>query len=494
MKAFISRIVLFLMLFSFSVNVLWGQEKKLTIGIDQVIYYALARSLPSQTNVQSLRRSQLEFALFQTALLPTVNLKSIPISFNRTIVQRYDVNEAADIYVTQQNIYSFLNLELTKPLGATGGRIFVNANVGRLQNLGENPFINFSTSPINIGLSQPIGGFNPYKWEKLQAPIRLQAAERRNILVQEQISRDAVGLYFDLLIAQQSMALSLQNMRLLDTLLEISKKRNLLGGVPQDQLLQLELQILESETDYERQRNQVGILKNRLINFLQLSATTKMDLEVPSFLEMPQIPVQQALKYCMTNHPNITDQELLLLDATKAYEKQYKESRFQANLDASIGLNQSDSTFASSLQNPLDQEVVFFSFDIPLVDWGRRKQALEIAEAAKIQQEFELQNQKFNLQTELQAELSKREFFYQQNERLEKMALLAAEQLKISQRQYLSGKIDLLTLSLARSKNNQIQRSKIDLLREYWLWMYNLRSLTLYDFRLDQPIAPYDDF
>lgn len=294
MKAFISRIVLFLMLFSFSVNVLWGQEKKLTIGIDQVIYFALARSLPSQTNVQSLRRSQLEFALFQTALLPTVNLKSIPISFNRTIVQRYDVNEAADIYVTQQNIYSFLNLELTKPLGATGGRIFVNANVGRLQNLGENPFINFSTSPINIGLSQPIGGFNPYKWEKLQAPIRLQAAERRNILVQEQISRDAVGLYFDLLIAQQSMALSLQNMRLLDTLLEISKKRNLLGGVPQDQLLQLELQILESETDYERQRNQVGILKNRLINFLQLSATTKMDLEVPSFLEMPQIPVQQA--------------------------------------------------------------------------------------------------------------------------------------------------------------------------------------------------------
>ncbi|MEL7064105.1 MAG: TolC family protein, partial [Bacteroidota bacterium] len=188
------------------------------------------------------------------------------------------------------------------------------------------------------------------------------------------------------------------------------------------------------------------------------------------------------------------DQELLLLDATKAYEKQYKESRFQANLDASIGLNQSDSTFASSLQNPLDQEVVFFSFDIPLVDWGRRKQALEIAEAAKIQQEFELQNQKLNLQTELQAELSKREFFYQQNERLEKMALLAAEQLKISQRQYLSGKIDLLTLSLARSKNNQIQRSKIDLLREYWLWMYNLRSLTLYDFRLDQPIAPYDDF
>ncbi|MEO1807789.1 MAG: TolC family protein, partial [Bacteroidota bacterium] len=286
----------------------------------------------------------------------------------------------------------------------------------------------------------------------------------------------------------------LQNMRLLDTLLEISKKRNLLGGVPQDQLFQLELQILESETDYERQRNQVGILKNRLINFLQLSATTKMDLEVPSFLEMPQIPVQQALKYCMTNHPNITDQELLLLDATKAYEKQYKESRFQANLDASIGLNQSDSTFASSLQNPLDQEVVFFSFDIPLVDWGRRKQALEIAEAAKIQQEFELQNQKFNLQTELQAELSKREFFYQQNERLEKMALLAAEQLKISQRQYLSGKIDLLTLSLARSKNNQIQRSKIDLLREYWLWMYNLRSLTLYDFRLDQPIVPYDDF
>ncbi|MEL6134472.1 MAG: TolC family protein, partial [Bacteroidota bacterium] len=200
MKARISSIVILLWMVEFSMSGLLAQDQVRRMGMDEVIRLALVHSLPSKMNAQNLWRSQLEFARFQTDLYPVINLKTIPIAFNRTIVQRYDVNEGADLYVTQQNIYSFLNLEVSKPLGLTGGRIFVNANVGRLQNLGENPFINFSTSPINIGLSQPIGGFNPYKWAKIQAPLRLQAAEKRSILEQEQISQEAVTLYFDLLV------------------------------------------------------------------------------------------------------------------------------------------------------------------------------------------------------------------------------------------------------------------------------------------------------
>lgn len=53
---------------------------------------------------------------------------------------------------------------------------------------------------------------------------------------------------------------------------------------------------------------------------------------------------------------------------------------------------------------------------------------------------------------------------------------------------YLIGKIDITNLFIAQNERDSATRSYIQALRNYWLGLYNLRRLTLYDFERQELI------
>lgn len=179
------------------------------------------------------------------------------------------------------------------------------------------------------------------------------------------------------------------------------------------------------------------------------------------------------------------------MQADRDYAQAKSQSTFNATLNANLGFNQTSVDFIDLYDRPQNRQFFSVSFDIPIFNWG--KQQAEINAAKNQQQQvannIEFQRRQFNQEVEYTVS----EFL-----QLRDQVLLAAQSDTIAQRRYqvaqnryLIGKIDVTNLFIAQNEKDAARQEYIQALREYWMGWYNLRRLTLYDFRQDQPIT-YD--
>ncbi|MBO6762938.1 MAG: TolC family protein, partial [Roseivirga sp.] len=78
----------------------------------------------------------------------------------------------------------------------------------------------------------------------------------------------------------------------------------------------------------------------------------------------------------------------------------------------------------------------------------------------------------------------------------EKRQAIALKGFEITNGRYLAGKVGILELNNARETKDSAVRNYVSALQQYWVAYYELRSLTLYDFRnnelLYNPLLEYD--
>jgi outer membrane protein TolC len=66
---------------------------------------------------------------------------------------------------------------------------------------------------------------------------------------------------------------------------------------------------------------------------------------------------------------------------------------------------------------------------------------------------------------------------------------IALRRYQVARNRYLIGNIDITNLLIAQNERDSAKRAYIQALRTYWLGVYNLRRLTLYDFESQAPIT-----
>ena len=129
-----------------------------------------------------------------------------------------------------------------------------------------------------------------------------------------------------------------------------------------------------------------------------------------------------------------------------------------------------------------DNQIVEVGLSIPILDWGKRKGKVKVAESnrdvvlSKIRQEQMDFNQDIFLLVEN---------FNNQAAQLEIAAevdTLAEKRYKTSIETFMIGKIDILDLNDAQSSKDDAKQKHIQELYYYWRYFYNIRSITLYDF------------
>lgn len=136
------------------------------LTLNESIEMAISGSLQSFRTQNMYMASYWEYRLFKAGRLPSLNLKTTPLQYYRDFTRRYDSQQNIDIYREQQSLYSYVNLAITQNLDITGGTFFIDSDLGYMENFGDNAYSQLSTTPIRIGYSQSLFGFNSFKWEK----------------------------------------------------------------------------------------------------------------------------------------------------------------------------------------------------------------------------------------------------------------------------------------------------------------------------------------
>jgi outer membrane protein TolC len=485
------KVVLLILLIFFSSGVYAQSTKK--FSLTESIEIAVDSSLQAFIAQNMYRSSYWSYRSFRAARLPSLNLQTNPLQFRRDFTKRYDSYENIDIYRQQQTLYSSGNLSIRQNFDLTGGTFYVDSELGYMRNFGENNYSQFTSVPVRIGYSQPLFGFNSFKWEKKIEPIKFERAKTQFLYSREGISELAIQYFFALAMAQMEYDMAKNNVASSDTLYRIGQERQKIASISNVDLLTLKLDVVNAGNALKNAEISLKRAMFDFVSFLNIDKQTDVKLELPDRPEDIIISPEEAVKYAQSYNPDFMGYIQEMYEAEREVDRTMKSSNFDANFSVSVGFNQVAPNFADAYKHPLQQDVINIGLNIPLMDWGVRRGRANMARNNLNVTKISIQQKEQQLEQDVLMTVN--DFNIQQDmiNSAEEALSLATMAYDVTKERFIIGKADLNSLTLSLNRQNSAQRSYISALRSYWLNYYKLRKLTLYDFINKEVLADQFD-
>ncbi len=466
-----------------------------TLSLGDVINLAKENSLEALLAKHRFTGSYWSFRSYKANYLPSVSLEADLVDLNRSIVkdQIYQNGEWVPIFGETSRLNSSLNLQVTQMVPFTGGRIFMSSQLGRLDLLNDDPATLMST-PISVGFRQPLFSYNEFKWERQIEPIKFEEAKKAYLESMEDVNLKSVRLFFDMALYQRNVKTYEKNVTSNDSLFRMANGRFELGTIDQGDLMQMELNYLKSMDQLTKSKIELEMRRARLRRFLGYN--DNIDFELTTTKEVPefQVDVQTATDMARTNNPQMLSMDRQLLQAEQSVAQARANARFNADLVASFGLTQQSTEFANVYKDPRQSQRLTVGVSMPILDWGKRKGMVKMAESSYDVIELSVEQQKIEFDQNIFLEVMN---FNMQGDQLAlaaKTDTLSQTRFDITKQKFIIGKVDVLKLNDALEAKDIAIQNFMGALRTYWEYYYNIRKTTLYDFELKKPLfQDYDE-
>ena len=129
-----------------------------------------------------------------------------------------------------------------------------------------------------------------------------------------------------------------------------------------------------------------------------------------------------------------------------------------------------------------DNQVIEAGIRVPILDWGKRRGQVKVAQSNREVVQSRLRQEKMNFNQSLFILV---EQFNNQRTQLEiadEADRIAQQRYKTNVETFMIGRISTLDLNDAQVSKDQARQNHISELYQYWSFYYQLRSLTLWDF------------
>jgi outer membrane protein TolC len=450
--------------------------------LEEALSLAKYQSLDALNAKQQFRSSFWEYRSFKGDYLPQLNLNATVPDLQR-VIQSIPIG-GVQTYTPQQYIQYSADLGLTQRIGFTGGTLSVSSGLRRLDNvINDSTSISYLSNPINIGYSQPIFQYNPFKWERKIQPLKYSLAKRKYLEDIEQVNITTTDYFFGLLQAQIEKKIALTNLSNYDTLYRIAKGRYQLGKIAENDLLLLELNFLKAQAAVEIANLGLDNALFRFKSFLRIKDTASFVLIPPSSIVFTTVNPMFAVEEANKNSSTSEDFQRRLLEAARDVNFAKMDGRFDAKLSAVFGYNQTAPSLQKAYNGALDQEQVTLGLNIPILDWGVARGKIKMAESKEeivknsVEQEI--------IDFERNVYLKVIQFNMQKNQLriAAKSDTVARKTYEVTKGRYLIGKINsILDLNNAQIETDNAEKSYYESLQTYWRSSFELRKMTLYDF------------
>ncbi|WP_216848916.1 TolC family protein [Pedobacter sp. L105] len=455
----------------------WAQTGQ-SFALEDIISLAKRESLSSKIAKSTKFNLYYQYLSYQAGNKPLLSLTGNLLNFNKNYSPVTQPDGTVVFLPVTQN-YANFGLAFSEPIQSTGGTVSINSGLQRFDDFGLKSK-QYSGIPLNVSLEQPFLAFNEYKWKKKIEPLKLQEAEKQYIKDTESISLQATKDYFDVLDAQANLELAKKNLESQKIIYEIENKRVSLGTTTKDKILQIKLQLLNSQQELESAKVNIKTALSSLVNYSGLADSVKIHLLVPEKLPKLSITAEKAIEEAKKNRAEFISYLRRKLESQRDLD-QAKKDRYNVKLIAAYGLSGVGETLGLFYNQTRAQANVTFTLAIPIIDWGRTKQKINIATSnletvnyTIAQEEIELKHEITNLVDNLQL-VSNNISITQQAD------TIAEERYELTQEQFRFGKTTVTELNIALNEKDTAKRSYISALRNFWESYYQLRVLTLYN-------------
>jgi len=324
--------------------------------------------------------------------------------------------------------------------------------------------------------------------------MKYEEAKKTFLTGMEDVNLKAVRYFYDLALAQMNVKTSEFNKANNDTLYQIAKGRFELGMIDQGDLMQMELNLLTSTDNLNKDKLDLEVKKSNLRTFLGFN--DKINIELLTTLDVPklEVNVDQAIQHAMENNPTMLSMARSILEAEQNVAQQQANARFNANLMASYGLTQRASDLSEVYKNPQESQRLNIGVTVPILDWGMRKGQVKMAKSGLDVTRVNVEQQKIDFEQQVFLDIMQ---FNMQDEQLvlaAKTDTISRTRYDITKQKFMLGSLDVLKLNDALAQKDRAITNYMTALRTYWNYFYNVRKTTLWDFEKNIPLEQrYED-
>lgn len=460
-------------------------QEALELTLQQTIRHAQEQSPDAQSARHSFRSSYWNYRYYRANYLPNLTLTSNP--YLDRAINKVTLGDGSVKFVEQNLLASDLTLSLTQNVPWTGGTFFVETSAQRIDLFSDNSH-SYQTSPVNIGYRQSLFGHNSLKWDRRIEPVRYREARKRYAETLELVAAAATQKFFALATAQSNYEIACTNYANADTLYIYARGRYDIGTISENEMLQLEINKLTEETNRMNARIEVDNAMQELRSYLGIQQDVDLKVRIEDFVPDLQIDLNEALLLAAQNSPDIENMQRRRLESESAVAQARANAGLKADIYLRFGLTQTADRWKNAWRNPMDQQYVSFSVSLPILDWGRGKGQVRVAKSNRDLVQTQVEQDKTDFDLNIRKLVKQFNLQAQRVHIAARTDTTAQRRADVARRLYLLGQSTILDLNASITEKDSARRNYVTALYDYWSLYYTLRSLTLYDFRQDQPL------
>lgn len=460
------------------------------ISLEEAIDIAQKNSPDYKALLNQNQASYWRYRRFKAGFLPQLRFDATLPQY-RNSVNRITLDDGSDGFRRTNQIRFDGTLSLNQNIALTGGTVSISSQFERVDVSEPFEATNFAVIPFSLNYNQNSLFYNDFKWQKRIEPLIYEEAKREFIETMEQISFNTSRRYFALLKAQIQTKIAKSNYSNQDTLFQISKGRFKMGKIAENDLLQIELSVLNSENDVITNEINFKRSSQNLSRYLVLD-TEDILLATPEELTSFTVTVGKALEEARANRKAVIEFRRRRLQAERDVAEVRGSNRVQMSLRANFGISQQGNEFNNLFNDYNQQQNVTLSLGIPILDWGVSKSRRKLVEANKdlVNTNIEIQEQEFEQEIYLHV-------LNWQNQRnflntTKKAQEIALKRYEIAKKRFVLGKITITDLNIALQEQDRSVLQYLNSLEKFWTDYYILRQLTLFDFIKNKKIEVAD--
>lgn len=463
-----------------------GSARELSLTLDDAIVMARTRSVNSAVALDELKTAYWQWRTYRADRLPEVGLTATAPAY----ANRYTPYMDADgnySFVRSHNLDVQAQLSVTQNITLTGGKVSLVSSLDFMHQYGEGGGNRFLTIPVALTLTQPVFGVNTLKWNSRIEPVRYSEAKAAFLSATEDVAMVTVNLFFSLILSRENLTIARQNLDNARKLYAVAQEKRVMGQISQNDLLQMELNMLDAQSGLTDCESTLKSSMFTLRSFLSIEDDVEIIPVVPLSVPVATISYADALDRALANNKFARNIRRRQLEAEYEVAKAKGDLR-QIQIFAQVGYTGTDATAGQAYARLRGNQLVEVGFSIPLLDWGKRKGRVKVAESNRRVTESRIRQESMDFSQELFVLVER---FCNQQQQLQ----IATRANEIARRRYdtnvqtfMIGKISTLDLNDSQTRKDECMRRYIDELYKFWSYWYQIRSITLYDYMLHDNI------
>lgn len=457
-----------------------GRAETIRLTLEDAIIRARAKSVDAAVALNELRSSYWQYRTYRADLLPEINFTATVPAYRKQYTS----------YMNEQGNYSFVpnnylqmtgELALQQKIWLTGGTLSLNSSLDFLRQMSGEKYNRFMSIPVALTLTQPIFGVNTVKWDRKIEPVRYSEAKAGFLSATENVAMNTINYFFNLLMARENVDIARQNLDNATKLYEVAKEKRRMGQISENDLLQMELNLLNANSDLTDRLSTFKSQMFTLRSYLDFGEDVEIEPEAPESVPQIEVTYADALERALSNNKFAKNLRRRQLEADYEVAKA-KAGMREINLFAQVGYTGTDRTIGNAYDALKDNQIVQLGFSIPIIDWGKRRGKVKVAESNRQVVESRLRQETQNFNQDLFILVER---FCNQQEQVriaDKASAIAQKRYNTNVETFLIGRISTLDLNDSQVKKDESRQQYINEMFKYWYYFYQLRSLTLWDY------------